>query len=132
MPGRRHPGVLQTTERGRARGLWRRLGEGKVVSDPEVRYVSYIDTTEEEKFFSGHLLEFSDSDVVSLIAPRAFMAEAGKLDRAVYWEYALEEFAKAKGHYERLGIADKCEVCVHEGGHECRCIESFDFLRRWV
>jgi len=104
----------------------------QVVPDPRGRYVSYIDTTEEEKFFYGHLLEFSDSDVVSLIAPRAFMAEVGKLDRAVYWEYALEEFAKAKEHYARLGIADKCEVCVHEGGHECRCIESFEFLRKWV
>lgn len=109
---------------------WRMMKQ--VFTDPQKRYVAYIDSTEEEKLFARHLLEFSDSDVVSLVAPRAFMAECGKHDGAVYWEYALREFEKVKLHYERLGIPDKAEFCLHEGGHECRCIESFEFLRQWV
>jgi len=104
----------------------------QVFTDPQGRYVSYIDTHEEEKFFYRHLAEFSDSDVASLIAPRAFMVEAGKQDGAVWWEFSMREFEKVKAHYHKLGIPRRAEYCLHEGGHECRCIESFAFLKEWV
>jgi dienelactone hydrolase len=109
---------------------WRMVKQ--LFSDPEGRWTAYIDTNEEEKLFLGHLREFSDSDIASLIAPRAFMVECGKLDGAVHWEHSVREFQALKRHYELLGIPERAQHCLHEGGHECRCIESFEFLRTWV
>ena len=96
------------------------------------RYTAFIDTAEEDRFYWGQMLEFSDWEIVSLICPRAFMAEMGKLDQAVYWEMGLEEFARARRPYERLGFADRIEVCLHEAGHVNRALESVEFLRRWL
>ena len=104
----------------------------QVFPHPERVYTPYIDTNEEEKLFFRHLLEFSDSDIVRLIAPRAFMNEVGKHDGAVFWENSIKEFERVRPIYERLGVPERAELCLHEGGHECRCIESFEFLKRWV
>ena len=104
----------------------------KYVKPGSDRYVAYIDTIEEDRFYWGQMLEFSDWEIVSLICPRAFMVEAGKQDKAAYWEMALEEFGRARGVYDALGIADRIQVCLHDGGHIFRCIETLDFLRQWV
>ena len=88
----------------------------------------YLYTEEEDKIYTGQLLEFADSDIASLICPRAFFVEAGKQDKAVWWKDAAREFAKLKAIYERLGIGDRAGICIHEGGHECRMVESFAFL----
>jgi dienelactone hydrolase len=95
-------------------------------------YVSYLDAAEEDRFYWGQMLEFSDWEIVSLTCPRAFMVEAGQEDKAAYWPLVLEEFARVKAVYERLGITERAEICVHEGGHINRAIESLDFLKRWV
>jgi hypothetical protein len=96
------------------------------------RYTAYVDAPEEDRFYWGQLREFSDWEIVSLICPRAFMAEAGKADRAVYWEMAQAEFARARAIYERLGIPERAEFCLHEAGHVNRAVESIAFLRRWL
>lgn len=95
-------------------------------------YVAYIDSPEEDRFYWGQLLEFSDWQILSLICPRAFMVEAGKQDTAVYWPMAQEEFARAKQIYDRLGIGERLQFCLHEGGHINRAIESLDFLKHWL
>jgi len=96
------------------------------------RYRAYIDTIEEDRFYWGQMLEFSDSQIVSLICPRAFMVEAGKQDQAAYWEMAVEEFERARAVYDALGIGDRIALCVHDGGHIFRCVESLEFLKEWV
>ncbi len=100
--------------------------------EPSDSYTAYLFTEEEDKFFVGQLLEFADSDIASLICPRAFMVEAGKQDGAVYWELAAKAFDELKAIYERLGVGDRADLCLHEGGHECRAIESLDFLAKWL
>jgi len=97
---------------------------------PSEHITCYLKTVEEDKTYTGQLLEFSDSDIASLICPRAFFVEAGKRDLAVWWEDAAREFAKLKAIYEKLGIGDRADICIHEGGHECRMVESFEFLAR--
>ena len=57
------------------------------------------------------------------------MVEAGKLDKAAYWQMALAELGRAKRIYEALGIADRLEICVHDDGHIFRCIETLEFLK---
>jgi dienelactone hydrolase len=95
-------------------------------------YTAYLDTEEEDKFYPAQLLEFSDSDIASLICPRAFFVEQGTDDRAVYWKAAQDEFEKLKAIYERLGIPERTDICVFEGGHEIRAVESLAFLNRWL
>jgi predicted esterase len=102
----------------------------KMIKQPNT--TSYLDAPEEDKFFPGLLKEFGDSDLVSLICPRAFCAETGKKDGAVWWEDAVKEFNEAKKHYEKLGIPDRIYQVVHEQGHICASEETFNFLDRWL
>lgn len=104
----------------------------KYVTPGGKRYTAYIDTVEEDKFFWGQMTEFSDWQIMSLICPRAFMVEAGKQDGAAYWEMVEEEFRRGKAVYERLGLGDRAQICIHDGGHIFRCIESIEFLKRWL
>jgi len=97
---------------------------------PSEHITIYLYTAEEDKTYTGQLLEFSDSDIASLICPRAFFVEAGKQDGSVWWEDAAREFARLKAIYEKLGVGERAEICIHEGGHECRMVESFAFLAR--
>jgi len=95
-------------------------------------YTAYIDACEEDRFYWGQMLEFSDWQIVSLICPRAFMVEAGKQDKAAYWRMALDEFDRARRVYDDLGIGERIQICIHDGGHIFRCIESLEFLKRWL
>ncbi len=95
-------------------------------------YTAYIDSPEEDKFFFGQLLEFSDSDLASLICPRPFMVEAGVTDRAAPADMQAKEFAIVKEFYEKLGIGDRAQIHVHNGGHEIVGTESFAFLEKWL
>ena len=104
----------------------------KFIDNGGERYVSYIDVAEEDRFYWGQMLEFSDWQIVSMICPRAFMVEAGKEDKAAWWKMAQEEFLRAKAVYDRLGIGERAEFCLHDGGHINRAVESIDFLKKWV
>ena len=44
----------------------------------------------------------------------------------------IEEFEEAREHYRKLGIADRIDIDLHEGGHEIRMEKSLDFLRKWL
>ncbi len=101
-----------------------------VVDDP--RHSCFLSTAEEHIFIPGWLREFTDSDLVSLICPRPLMSQTGKADGIAWWPWVLEEFAASRGHYEKLGIADRIELDLHEGGHEIRVETGLEFLTRWL
>ena len=90
--------------------------------------LSYLDSHEEDKFFSEVVSVFSDADVASLIAPRAFAIEAGLQDLAVDFEKARAEFELAKVHFDKLGSGDSCQFIPHEQGHISATKKAFDFL----
>jgi hypothetical protein len=92
------------------------------------RAMSYLDSNEEDKFFSHVISTFSDADLVSLIAPRAFGVEAGLHDGSVDFERSREEFARARMHYEKLGVADRIEYIPHAEGHVSATHRAMDFL----
>jgi len=99
---------------------------------PDPRYGCFLDSQEEYVFLPGWLTEFSESDAISLICPRPFMSQTGKADNISWFPYVVEEFADVKRHYDRLGIADRCVLDLHEGGHET-CIDTgIAWLRKWV
>jgi dienelactone hydrolase len=92
----------------------------------------------EEYHMLPMLAEFSDADLASLICPRCFFVECGRKDDAVYWEQSVAAFRELKAHYDRLGIPDRCEHRLHEGGHETEPlanvadIAAVKFLDRWL
>ena len=92
------------------------------------RTMSYLDSSEEDKFFGDVIRWFSDSDIVSLIAPRAFAVEAGLQDGSVDFEKAEAEFERAKVHYDKLEISDQVEFIPHAEGHVSATRRAFEFL----
>lgn len=101
-----------------------------VVDDP--RHSCFLSAGEPHIFVPNWLTEFADSDLVSLICPRPFMSQTGKCDGIAWWPWVTAEFDKAKAHYERLGIAERCELALHNGGHEIHYESGLAFLRRWL
>lgn len=99
---------------------------------PDERYSCFLDTKEEHAFFNGWLTEFTDSDVASLICPRPLLVQHGKKDRIAHWPQVVEEFEVAKEHYRKLGLEDRIELNVHEGGHEIVLETGIPFLKRWL
>ena len=96
------------------------------------RYSCFIATTEDHAFFTGWLSEFSDDDVVSMICPRPLQIQHGKKDRIAHWPQVIEEFDRAEVHYNKLGIEDRIDMVMHEGGHEAIVDEGVAFLTKWL
>ncbi|MHC4399041.1 MAG: dienelactone hydrolase family protein [Planctomycetota bacterium] len=99
---------------------------------PDERYSCFLETREEHAFFHGWLTEFTDSDAVCLICPRPLLIQTGKTDRIAHWPQVIEEFEASQEHYAKLGLADRIEMDLHEGGHEARVESGVQFLRRWL
>ena len=79
------------------------------------------------------LREFADSDLVSLIAPRAFMSQTGKGDGIAWWPFVVEEYERSREHYVKLGVEpERMVIDLHEGGHEIRVATGLEFLAKWL
>lgn len=99
---------------------------------PDERYTSFISTKEEYVFLSGWLTQFSDDDVVSMICPRPVQIQHGKKDRIAHWPQVIEEFDRAKVHYQKLGMDDRIDLVMHEGGHEAIADKGVAFMVKWL
>jgi dienelactone hydrolase len=100
------------------------------VDDP--RYSCFLSVDEEHIWIPGWLREFKDSDLASLICPRPLLIEQGKADGIAWWPLMMQEYEETGEHYRRLGLEDRLEIDLHEGGHEIRLEKSLDFLRKWL
>ena len=69
-------------------------------------------------------------DVAGLIAPRPFMAIAGKEDPIFPIEHVCFAFDKLKHIYDVAGVPEKCELFVGEGGHRYYKAGSWPFIRQ--
>lgn len=101
-----------------------------VVIDP--RYSCFLATTEEHAFIPGWLPEYSDSDLASLICPRPLMVQTGKADGIAWWPFVEEEWAETQAHYEKLGLADRAELVLHDSGHEVIPSKAVEFFAKWL
>ncbi len=99
---------------------------------PDERYSCFLETKEEHAFFDGWLTAYTDSDVASLICPRPLLIQTGKKDGIAWWPMVLEEFEAAQEHYRRLGVADRIEMDLREGGHETHVESGLRFLTKWL
>lgn len=109
---------------------WFNERRNKMVIKDE-RYSSFA-PTEDHAFFNGWLTEFSDYDAVSMITPRPLMLQHGKKDGIAHWPQVVEEYNKAKVHYQKLGMAERIELTLHEGGHEAIVTDGVRFMTRWL
>jgi len=100
------------------------------IEDP--RYSCFLPTPEEYIFIRGWLREFSDRDLLALICPRPVQIQCGKCDAVLWWPQVVEEFEAGKAYYQALGIPDRCELCLHHGGHEIVIDEGMHFLEKWL
>lgn len=98
---------------------------------PDERYSSFTKNNEEHAYFTGWLTEFTDHDVISLICPRPVQIQHGKKDGIAHWPQVVEEFERSKVHYERLGLPDRIELSMNDGGHEAHVAEGVRFFRKW-
>lgn len=101
-----------------------------IIDDP--RYTCFLSSTEEYVFIPRWLAEFADSDLASLICPRPLLIEAGKCDGIAWWPQVVAEFEHTREHWKKLGLEERCEMDLHEGGHEIRGTRSFEFLKTWL
>jgi len=99
---------------------------------PDERYSCFLETKEEHAFFRGWLTEFTDSDAASLICPRPLLIQHGKKDGIAWWPQVIEEFEAAKEHYGKLGLEDRIELHMHDGGHEIGLDSGIAFLKKWL
>jgi predicted esterase len=44
----------------------------------------------------------------------------------------LQEYEETREHYRKLGLEDRLEIDLHEGGHEIRLEKSLEFLKKWL
>lgn len=99
---------------------------------PDSRYSCFLETKEEHAFFDGWLIASTDADVASLICPRPLLIQTGKKDGIAWWPMVQEEFAAAGEHYQQLGIAERIELDLREGGHEAHVDSGLRFLTKWL
>jgi len=100
------------------------------VDDP--RYSCFLSGDEEHIWIPGWLREFTDSDLASLICPRPMLVEQGKADGIAWWPQMLQEYEETCSHYGKLGLEERIEIDLHEGGHEIRMENSLAFLNKWL
>ena len=69
-------------------------------------------------------------DIAGLIAPRPFLAVAGKYDDIFPIEYVEEAFKKLKHIYNIAGNSELCELFIGDGGHRYYKEPVWDFVRK--
>ncbi|HIT74509.1 MAG TPA: hypothetical protein IAA98_02895 [Candidatus Avipropionibacterium avicola] len=98
-----------------------------VVEDPE-HYGTFAARGEHHAFLPNHLGVFADAELASLICPRPFLVQHGHHD-PIGWSPQIEaEFTRTRRHWDELGVGDRVELHIHDGGHEV----DKDNLLAWV
>ncbi len=73
---------------------------------------------------------FRDSDLVSLICPRALQIQAGRTDGVDHREGGVKLAPQSAAHYTKLGLGDRFQHIVFEGGHEFHDETAWEFVKK--
>jgi hypothetical protein len=80
----------------------------------------------------GMLGEFEHVDLAALIAPRALLVESGTEDQIFPATVAAAEHQKLAKVYAALGVADRTEIEILDGGHAWHGLRAYPFLEQWL
>ncbi|MBN81991.1 MAG: hypothetical protein CMJ70_17810 [Planctomycetaceae bacterium] len=80
--------------------------------------------------FQNRFTWFRDADLVALICPRAHQVQAGSRDNASHREMGKETAPRAAAFYQKLGVSEKFEHIVFEGGHEFDDESAWSFVEK--
>jgi len=67
---------------------------------------------------------------MALICPRPCMLQLGRADTVINFAEAGPEVERTRSFYEKLGLADRFQFNVHEGGHVYETTAVLDFFDR--
>ena len=91
---------------------------------------SFMYTIEWEMPYFNMGSTFNYAELAYLMAPRPFMVERGHHDGVAPDEWVASEYAKVRWLYAQLGLAERTEMEVFNGGHTINGQGTFDFLHR--
>ena len=80
--------------------------------------------------FQNRFTWFRDADLVALICPRAHQVQAGSRDNASHREMGKQTAPRAAAFYEKLGLSEKFEHVIFEGGHEFDDESAWRFVEK--
>ncbi|MBC7821118.1 MAG: dienelactone hydrolase family protein [Planctomycetaceae bacterium] len=80
--------------------------------------------------FQDRFTLFRDSDIAALICPRALQIQAGSKDGVDHRDAGKLLAPQSAGYYSKLGLADRFEHLVFEGGHEFHDPSAWEFVKK--
>jgi len=83
-------------------------------------------------YVPGLLAEAEMYDVAGLIAPRPFLAVAGRHDPIFPYPAVQEAFAHLQGIYAAAGVPEHCRLHTGEGGHRYYRAGVWPSVRQWL
>ncbi len=80
--------------------------------------------------FPGRFTLFRDSDIAALICPRALQIQAGSKDGVDHRDGGKLLAPQSAAYYEKLGLADRFQHLIFEGGHEFHDESAWEFVKK--
>jgi dienelactone hydrolase len=80
--------------------------------------------------FMDRFTLFKDSDIAALVCPRALQIQAGSKDGVDHREGGKLLAPQSAEYYKNLGIPDRFQHLVFEGGHEFHDDSAWEFVKR--
>jgi dienelactone hydrolase len=80
--------------------------------------------------FKDRFTLFRDSEIVALICPRALQIQAGSKDGVDHREAGKLLAPSSAKFYSKLGLADRFEPLVFDGGHEFHDQSAWEFVKK--
>lgn len=81
------------------------------------------------EFFNRFTL-FHDSELAALVCPRPLLIQAGSDDRSSHREPGIPLATISAGDYDRLGLSDRFEHLIFDGGHEFHDASAWPFIQK--
>jgi dienelactone hydrolase len=80
--------------------------------------------------FKDRFTLFRDSDIAALICPRALQIQAGSKDGVDHRDGGKPLAPQSAAYYEKLGLSDRFQHLIFEGGHEFHDNSAWEFVKK--
>lgn len=80
--------------------------------------------------FKDRFTLFRDADIAALICPRALQIQAGSKDGVDHRDAGKPLSIESAVYYSKLGLADRFQHLIFEGGHEFHDPSAWEFVKK--